>query len=397
MPSGLTPPATPTKATHSKTNSASSVLSTLSAHPQRTDSVTAIEPVTLEFPYWQTDYTYSKKDKLGEGVWSDVYLARPSLPNPEAQKPGAHTRLSEATPPITPYDLSSTTQSKPTQLPSLPKAYAIKHPASRSSKQVLLAEARILSHLTQFSDAEAHIVNFYGLDTRTGALVLRAMDTSLESWVQNTLNKLAPHQRTALLATTFPTLAISLLNSLAWMHARSCVHADIKPGNILLTTSSPGSPKPVYSDCSSSLLTTPSLTSSDTPSTLGGGTWDFLDPLLLSSKKDAAPSTESDLWALAMTLLFVVLGDSPFACVPGNNLFLRRDLIKKGEPMACVGMGESGGRNRERLASLGKALGWDVAKWFAKVLVGDAGKRVGMGEWGDEVKGFTVGSGGAKI
>ena len=86
------------------------------------------------------------------------------------------------TPPITPVH-SRNSSLGTNQFPVIPPLYAIKVPASTSAKKVLQAEARILSYLSRFPDADHHIVPFFGLDTRTGALVLKAMDETLESWI----------------------------------------------------------------------------------------------------------------------------------------------------------------------------------------------------------------------
>ncbi|KAF2731987.1 kinase-like protein [Polyplosphaeria fusca] len=376
-----TPPSTPTKPSHSKSSSASSGYSHSSL--RREDSNVSITrlgleslglvppvisseqpaaplPLIKEFPFHLVDYTLpADKKPLGSGLWSDVYLATPT---PVAQAP-------------------STT----------PSAYAIKHPASKAAPTILRTEARILTHLSRSSTAAPYIVPFHGLDPRTSALVLTAYPTTLESHITTTLNALSEPARAAALASLFPSLALSLLDGLAALHAAGCVHADIKPGNILVTPR-PSSPNlldsVVYADFSSSLLLnqqepqdSSAAAAAPPQPPLGGGTWDFLDPVLVRSTRDApTPGPAADVWALGVTLLWVVIGGSPFECA-GGNVWRRREFVKMGDPVACVGYGDEGGRNLGRV----RGLGWDALGWFGRALKKEEGGRVGLGEWREEV------------
>ncbi|KAF1833638.1 kinase-like protein [Decorospora gaudefroyi] len=390
----ITPPVTP-GSSHSKSNSASSdFLSSLSGL-RRGDSTTSLsrprpsldetpKPGSTElinFPYQLTDYEFRKdehgrKKTIGEGAWSDVYLAEPCPP-----KPTSHPSLPipcgpDMSPPLTPI---RTTDFSTRPAPTTPPLYAIKVPAMTSAKKVLNAEARILSYLSRFPDAEAHIVPFYGLDPRTGSLVLQAMDSTLESWIQTHLNPLSEPLRSKKLVQVFPSLALSLIDSLHWMHDKHCTHADIKPSNILIANTSPtGGPHVRYSDFSSTMLAHPHQESSETQP-LGAGTWDYLDPVLLQSvvSNPPSPTPASDLWSLAITLLFLVIGASPYDAF-AKNKFLAREMIKAGDPLACLGYGEEGARNQRRLGMLSECLGFDVRGWFARVLVKEGVRRACM-------------------
>ncbi|KAH7082580.1 kinase-like domain-containing protein [Paraphoma chrysanthemicola] len=391
----FTPPTTPS---HSKSNSASSdYLASLSSlrrgdstasrtsRPSLDESCRPGSTELMEFPHDLLDYEIQldgkgRKKPIGSGAWSDVYLAVPTT------KRAAFVPVAPPmSPPLTPVHSRASSATKDGLL-AIPPLYAIKVPASTSAKKVLNAEARILSHLSQYTDGAEHIIPFFGQDNRTGALVLQAMDGTLEDWIQTTLSTLDDSYRATKLASTFPALALSLIDSLIWMQDKNCIHADIKPSNILYSTSpSSSSPTPhlVFSDFSSTVLTIQGTTTS-TPAPMGAGTWEFLDPSLLSSFNPATPSASTDLYSLAITLLFVILGASPFDGFK-HNKFQQREMIKSGAPLQCLGYDDEGIRNLKKLAALSRDLGFDVKKWFAKVLVKDHAKRVDVREWREEL------------
>jgi serine/threonine protein kinase len=386
-----TPPSTPT---HAKSSSTSSdFLSSLSdlrrgdspsspsGRPSLDDSARPGSTELLVFPHHLSEYHIQadgegRKRPIGVGAWSDVYLATPSLPHLMDLSPGSNTSL-----PLTPVRSRGSSKGS-SSLPSIPPLYAIKVPGSTSAKAVLNAEARILSYLSRFPDADQHVVPFYGQDTRTGALVLKAMDGTLEDWIQNDLNALATPSRAQKLAAIFPSIALSLINSLIWMQDKDCIHADIKPSNILVSSSSSATPTPVFSDFSSTILTR--LSTDDAAPPVGAGTWEFLDPSLLSSFSPATPCAATDLYSLAITLLFLILGASPYEGFK-HNKFQQREMIKTGCPLECLQHGDQSVKNQQVLKALGKDLGFDVAKWMGKVLVKSKEKRVGVEAWREEL------------
>lgn len=384
----LTPPATPTSASHSKSNSSSSdFLSSLSSL-RRGDSLSSYrrrssidEPTSPEntelitYPHHLIDYTISldekdRKKPIGSGAWSDVYLATPSLPQLAEQ-----ASIPTMTPPLTPAGSRKASTSE--SLPSIPRRYAVKTPASTSAKKVLEAEARVLSYLSQYPSSSSHMVSFFGQDTRDGSLVLEAMDMTLEDWILTNFNNiLDPTSRTNKLAAIFPKLALSLIDSMNWLHDKECIHADIKPSNILVAQSPFNA---VFSDFSSSIL--PSLDAQSTPGPMGAGTWDFLDPSLLSSLNPATPCEATDLWSLAITLLYIILGASPFETFR-HNKFQFREMVKSGSPLQCIGYDAVA---LARLKDLSRALGWDVGKWFGMVLAKKKENRVDVEKWRAEL------------
>ncbi|KAH4007323.1 hypothetical protein HBI13_149960 [Parastagonospora nodorum] len=388
----LTPPATPTS--HSKSGSLSSdfltslsclrrgdSMSSSTGRPSLDDSMRPGSTDLLKFPHHLTDYSIKldgegRKRPIGVGAWSDVYLAKPNLPQ-SRDIPAAPAM----TPPLTPRHSRGASKDS-SYFPSIPSMYAIKVPGSTSAKKVLDAEARILSYLSRFPNADRHVVPFFGQDVRTGALVLKALDGTLDDWIEKSVNSLDEPARAAKLAALFPTIALSLIDSLMWMQEKDCIHADIKPSNILVSSAA-SQLDLVYSDFSSTILTT---VTDDivTPPPMGAGTWEFLDPSLLSSFNPATPCAATDLWSLGITLLFLILGTSPYDAFKANK-FQQREMIKSGSPLQCLGYDDQGIVNTRRLKQLSKTLGWDVSKWLGKVLVKSKEKRVSVAAWRAEL------------
>lgn len=404
----MTPPPTPTRSAHSKSTSSSSIRTSLD-NLRRGDSISSqtrpyVAPFMeqpggmgpLQFPYWLSDYEVTvdengKQKLLGTGAWSNVYAATPCLPKPKNPALPSASVVLEMSPPITPVRSRTSSQSKAAL--EAPTAYAIKVPNGKSARRVLGEECRMLSYLSRQPEAGNYVVPFFGQDTRNDALIMQLMDCTLESWIQRPLNDaFSETDRQTVLALVFPLLASQLLTGLAWLHDKSCVHADIKPANILLSnTSSTFSPHAVYTDFSSAILSAPSALDSDSSHTatpLGGATWDFLDPSLLTkAAATTAPPPHADVWAIAMTLLVVVIGTSPYSRV-ATNAFQKREMIRQGTPLECMRLGDDGPRNAARLNGLSVALGFDVEAWFARVLVRDVEKRAELGEWRESLSGL---------
>ena len=340
----------------------------------------APENRVLKFPYWKINYAIRDK-RIGHGLWSDVYLADPvalecspsraltppTTPTMEKKEDEAFAGGDKATAAM--HNNASST------------VYAIKKPASRSAHAVLRAEAEVLTHLSNCSTPCKNILEFHGLDSRTGNLVMRGYPTSLEAWTLKELNSLDEESRATKLAASFKNLALGLIGGLKFLKGMGVVHGDLKPGNVLLDkSSSAGSTviTPVIADFSSALITLSTASSQPGASSLGGGTWDFLDPSLVS-KPPASISYTTDLYSLAATLLWVVIGGTPFSQAP--NMFMVREMVKMGCMLDVLGMKEAA-----RLQKLSELLGIDLKAWFGAVLKKDVEGRVGLETWEDMLK-----------
>lgn len=230
--------------------------------------------------------------------------------------------------------------------------------------------------------------------------MLTALPISLEAFVTRELNPLPEAERAERLRSAWPGLARGLVRGLEWLRAAGCVHGDVKPGNVLLLLqgSHDGTLGAVFADFSAAAVVGAFPDDDDggdagggsaggledgpadrNAAPRGGGTWDFLCPSLLARPSPATPSPATDLYALAVTLLFAVIGGSPFDAA-GRNMWRRREMVKLGRVLECAFSGDDGWRSEARLTALGESCGWDVRAWLAMGLRG-AERRVGVREW----------------
>jgi len=147
-------------------------------------------------------------------------------------------------------------------------------------------------------------------------------------------------QRTELLPMT-----LRLVQGLKWLHASNIVHGDIKPGNILIREGSSQCHQPIYCDFSAARLNHPS----HAPPKDSAGTYDFMAPEQFSLRQpDNWTSTASDVWALGVTLLYGVIGSSPYA--KAANVFARRAMASSGMVLEGLSMDEKWLRRVENLS-----------------------------------------------
>jgi len=327
-------------------------------------SHTAPDHITFDFS--KIDYELKQAKVLGRGIWSTVLLAdgKEASVRPAGRTP--------ATPPASP----------PAQRQVGPSClFAVKIPARAGAVDVFRQEARVLSHLMRQPSATQYIIPFRGLDERCSNLVFEAvLGGSLES-LNSRLKQMTEVARHLELVNLFPGLADDLISGLEFMHAAGVVHADIKPANVLLDISEHYSlPRPVvrarYIDFSASFRL-----DSDDSTTNAGGTWDYMAPEQMRSQAALnTPTFASDVWSLGITLLSLIVGDSPYAAACGGNLFMLREAIKSGDPSGFARMSPPAAKrmaacqefidccrqglkkDRERRLSAGSWKGWLVSQ-----------------------------------
>lgn len=282
-----------------------------------------VKPEVTLYDFTRLDYELERARVVGTGLWSTVLLA-------DAAPKHSPTSIEE---PLTP----------PWSPPTVykhgpPSLYAVKVPARKDAKEVFQQEAKILTHLARYPACHQFVVGFHGFDERNSSLVFEAvLGGSLEN-LNSRLKQMTEVARHLETISIFPNLANDLVSGLAFIHDAGVVHADIKPANILLDISTPEDfpqAKPVirarYIDFSASFR--PSYTSDSLEN--AGGTWDYMAPEQMRIQKEFnTPTAASDIWSLGITLLYLIVGDSPYTAACGGNKFMLREAIKSGDALS---------------------------------------------------------------
>jgi hypothetical protein len=260
------------------------------------------------------------------------------------------------------------------------KLYAVKVPISRSSQAILTHESRVLTHLSLIPGAKEHVIEFHGHDLQHKGPVLEFVALTMEDWIHElSLPSSRGDVRMTRVRHELLPMASDLVKGLQWLHERAgVIHADIKPSNILMRPLAPSSSsattpryKPIYIDFTASLLLPTSTLNPRliTPPSLGGGTYDFLAPELLSSSPPL-PDTATDVYALGVTLLTAVLGHSPYD--GAANVFQRRAMAMLGTPLE---FSSAARQDVERCREAG------IVRWAGGALRKMGEERWTTGEW----------------
>lgn len=279
------------------------------------------------YDFSRIDYELERAKVLGHGVWSTVYMAE--------QKPVQTSRsgLSLLSPPKSPRI------SRKARAASTPRLFAIKLPLRPDAKEIFYQEARVLTHLQRRSTCSLHVIPFYGLDARNDSLVFEAViGGSLEDMTSR-MKQMTEVARHLELINLFPGIAFDLINGLDFLHTNGVIHADIKPGNVLLDISEHATEhKPVvrarYIDFSAAFIPSKGDSASN-----AGGTWDYMAPEQMRIQPEwNTPTFASDVWSLGITLLYIMMGDSPYSAACGGNMFMLREAIKSADPLQFARM-----------------------------------------------------------
>lgn len=284
-------------------------------------------PEVLSYDFSKIDYELERAKVLGEGLWSTVYMAEQKPVQP------VRTGLSLLSPTKSPRI------SRKARAASTPRLFAIKTPLRPDAKEIFHQEARVLTHLQRRPTSPNHIILFYGLDPRNSSLVFEAViGGSLED-LTSRMKQMTEVARHLELITLFPGIAFDLVNGLDFLHANGVVHADIKPGNVLLDISQHATEnKPVvrarYIDFSAAFIPAKGDSASN-----AGGTWDYMAPEQMRIQPEwNIPTFASDVWSLGITLLYIMVGGSPYTAACGGNLFMLREAIKGADPLSFARM-----------------------------------------------------------
>jgi len=313
------------------------------------------------------DKKYQLHEELGHGVWSNVYCATELFETPLI------SRLFPLSPPTSPTNGSAL---------SSKKILAVKKPSRRDARKVLEKEARTLTYLHSHSGASAFLVPFHGFNAAQYSIVLDAVPMTLDTYAKSARKR--PLSTKTMFdpvigAEEWVDMAENLISGLAFLHGKGCTHGDIKPANILLRPDEYDRFIPLYCDFSSSRIIS-SVTPSDDVEEVSAVTTDYISPELLESlhkrKNERAVVTfASDVFALAVTLLYATTGESPYACARVE--FQKLSMAKEGVPVQCARRGEQASRVMEGRA-VEKALKGALAK--------DPETRLKVEEWKPDVQ-----------
>ena len=323
-----------------------------------------LEPDAAPKPYTAK---YQLDKELGYGAWSTVYRA---VQETELLK--SSTNL-PPTPPTSPITSAN---------PSSMKVLAVKKPSGRPAQDILLKEAKILTYIHSHANTSNFVVPFHGFDPAHQSIILDAVPLSLEAYVKADAGR--PLSTKTMFdpvigAEEWTCLAEGLISGLAFLHSIGCVHGDIKPPNVLLRSESGGQLTPLYCDFSSSHIISSAGEEKEVEE-VSAVTTEYLSPELLEalsprSSERAVATYASDVFALGVTLLFVAIGDSPYA---GARLASQKlGMAKEGLPLEFARWGEQASRVMK-----GRA----VEKGLKGALAKEAKKRVAVAEWRDEIR-----------
>lgn len=315
--------------------------------------------------------------EFGRGAWSIVYKAR------------SKSRAALTSAPYTP----------PSSPASAGRVLAVKVPLRRDAHAVLQAEALTLTRLNVTPAYENHVVAFHGYLPECESLVMSAVPLALSTYIedqadlarrkQSTLTMFEPIQGRG----AWQDIARKLITGLLWLHQTAgIVHGDIKPHNLLLRpVAADGSAsdhaseqvfpyEPLFADFSSAVdLPTDSLPSPlDTSrASMSAFTPPFTAPELLSlaslTSGDIAPTSASDVFSLAATILAAATGD--LLLYPGSSSMQRLAMAREGHRIIEF---TRSGRNGCRVPRNGP-----VEKIIQPAVAKDPAQRIAPQEWLD--------------
>jgi serine/threonine protein kinase len=217
------------------------------------------------------------------------------------------------------------------------RQYVVKQITKKNAEMLesLLHEAAMLTHISNVPKHQQYVVGFHGLDLGVSrnimpALVFEKMECSLHDWTKHHLSA-SGSRRTSQLHAILGLVSVKLVAALSWLHDHAkVVHGDIKPSNILIRSSESGSSLDFtlcFADFASAVIM------NELYKAQSGLTYAYMSPETLKHPHDP-PTTAGDVWALAVSLLEVVAGRTPYSDVSPRMRKLA--VIGYGEPVANV-------------------------------------------------------------
>jgi len=252
------------------------------------------------------------------------------------------------------------------------KLLAVKVVKGKLATEVALNEARILSYLMTDSEAGEHVVPFHGFSLDLNGVVMDFISLTLEDFAHFSQGQEFSDE----LLSQLRPMARACVAGLDYMHRHSIVHGDIKPSNILLRPIERSSGlgiqqqgarfQPLYCDFSAARYDSP-----DCPPNESAGTYDFMAPELFALSAPGNWTTlASDVYALGVTLLYMVIGQSPYD--HAYNGFQRRAMAMSASPL------EHAGSDMQAAMKIQQS---GVEQWISEAVRAELGQRCTAGEW----------------
>lgn len=284
------------------------------------------------------------EDRIGEGQWSTVWGA---------------TCVSKS------EDLSKRCMSRT-------KLFAVKAVKGKLATEVALDESRILSYFMKDYEATEYVVPFHGFSAHHNGLVMDFISLTLGDFA----HFFKGQKFTSKLLVQLQPIASACVAGLDYIHRHNVIHGDIKPSNILLRPIEQGSGlgiqlqgaqfQPLYCDFSAARYNSPDCSPSES-----AGTYDFMAPELFSLfAPDNWTSFATDVYALGVSLLYLVIGQSPYDYA--HNTFQRRAMAMSARPL------EAAGSNLEAAQKI-RQTGVEI--WIAQTIKSKALQRCTASEW----------------
>ena len=181
---------------------------------------------------------------------------------------------------------------------------AAKVPFNEQSRRTLEREAGVLTYLHSIPHSSQYIIPFYGKFSfdDTFALCFEICPQTMQEYITAQSGSPAP----VVTLEIWKSWLSTLLSAVDFIHNSGVLHNDIKPHNILLTSSL----RPYLSDFAVSTSLYP-LDLPSPPDIHILGTTVFTAPELLSAE-DVPTTPESDIYSLGITMFVAATGIEPF-------------------------------------------------------------------------------------
>jgi hypothetical protein len=201
---------------------------------------------------------------------------------------------------------------------------AAKVPVNEQSRRILEREADVLTFLHSIPHSSQYIIPFYGKYSfdDTFALCLKMCPQTMQEYINAQSGSPAP----VVTLEIWKSWLSTLLSAIDFIHDSGVLHNDIKPHNILLTSSL----HPYLSDFAVSTSIYP-LDLQSPPGMHILGTTVFTAPELLSAE-DVPTTPESDIYSLGITMFVAATGIEPFGWT--KSITQKIMLKKRGDVFA---------------------------------------------------------------